>query len=120
MKTINYIFLISIITPLVLIINIGHIVEGFTAVRTSRPTNFVSISLNLHTTNIQEEDHIIRPTYSHIATSTGTSSIEADHIMQSKTSFRVKSCWSKAGIGTCFILEEQQHKKFEVVFDLGW
>ena len=35
-------------------------------------------------------------------------------------SLAVKSCWSKAGIGTCFVLEETQHKKFQVVFDLGW
>mmetsp|Transcript_5795 Transcript_5795/g.8709 ORF Transcript_5795/g.8709 Transcript_5795/m.8709 type:complete len:471 (-) Transcript_5795:145-1557(-) len=34
-------------------------------------------------------------------------------------SLDVKSCWSKAGIGTCFVLEETQHKKFQVVFDMG-
>ena len=40
--------------------------------------------------------------------------------MKSLTSFDVKSCWSKAGVGTCFVLEETNHKKFQVVFDLGW
>lgn len=39
---------------------------------------------------------------------------------QSETSFAVKHSWSKAGIGTCFVLEEQTHGKFQVVFDLGW
>lgn len=38
---------------------------------------------------------------------------------KSQPSFDVKSCWSKAGIGTCFVLEETTHKKFQVVFDLG-
>ncbi len=102
MKTLNCTCFISFFTLLVSIVNIGHKVEGFTAVRTSRPTKFFtfdfSVSLSSNTAFIQEEDHI----------------------MQIKTSFRVKSCWSKAGIGTCFILEEEQHKKFEVVFDLGW
>ncbi len=35
-------------------------------------------------------------------------------------SFDVKACWSKAGIGTCFVLEETTHKKFDIVFDIGW
>jgi hypothetical protein len=39
---------------------------------------------------------------------------------KSQPSFDVKSCWSKAGIGTCFVLEETTHKKFQLVFDLGW
>jgi len=34
-------------------------------------------------------------------------------------SFHVKSSWSKAGIGTCFVLEDNTNKKFNVVFDLG-
>lgn len=106
MKTLNYTFFISFFTLLVSIVNIGRKVEGFTAVRILRPTKFFtfdfSISLSSHIVRIQEEEE------------------EEDHIMESKTSFRVKSCWSKAGIGTCFILEEEQHKNFEVVFDLGW
>ena len=35
-------------------------------------------------------------------------------------SFDVKACWSKAGIGTCFVLQEMTQKKFEIVFDIGW
>lgn len=42
------------------------------------------------------------------------------HHKNTEPSLDVKSCWSKAGIGTCFVLEETQHKKFQVVFDLGW
>ena len=35
-------------------------------------------------------------------------------------SFDIKACWSKAGIGTCFVLEETTYKKFDIVFDIGW
>jgi hypothetical protein len=38
----------------------------------------------------------------------------------SNTSLKVKACWSKAGIGTCFVLQQCQNEKFKMVFDLGW
>jgi hypothetical protein len=45
--------------------------------------------------------------------------------------FEVRSCWSKAGIGTCFVLEQKmpEHSMkmsnkvksgMKIVFDLGW
>jgi len=35
--------------------------------------------------------------------------------------FDVKACWSQAGVGTSFVLEEraENNKGFNIVFDLG-
>ena len=39
-----------------------------------------------------------------------------------KGEFNIKACWSKAGVGTCIVLEQtsMSKKKMRLVFDLGW
>ncbi len=51
---------------------------------------------------------------------TSIQKIRKTDVTKSLPSFDVKACWSKAGIGTCFVLEEVNHKKFDIVFDIGW
>ena len=47
------------------------------------------------------------------------------------SAFDIKSCWSKAGVGTCFVLQEKMPKDsiktskkaksgMKIVFDMGW
>ncbi len=50
------------------------------------------------------------------------STIHSGKKVQQMRMFDVKACWSQAGVGTSFVLEErtENNKGFNIVFDLGW
>ena len=123
----------TILKPLIVTLSSLALGEGLTIksttnsfisskVRTSRIHTIAEPQqLNFPTQDTSDKKIYIEETVNKITPSFGLKSrIEKREQMKDLTSFDVKACWSKAGVGTCFVLEETNHKKFQVVFDLGW
>ena len=130
-----------------LLVVVVEIIDGFSFVqlqmqsgnsnnlrKNNRRNEVTHQQLNSHSSSATTSSTSARVLSSKITTTIKNTKPEIEKVIMTKTktsketksntklppSFDVKACWSKAGIGTCFVLQEMTQKKFDIVFDIGW